>query len=80
MRDIMLKSIYSKGNLNKEFQDKDGNQIQFKKIFSISFMHINDKLDEQLFLKINNGKILIIDDSFGSGSNYERIIKERLNI
>ncbi len=28
---------------------------------------INDKLDEQLFLKINNGKILIIDDSFGSG-------------
>ncbi len=31
------------------------------------FMHINDKLDEQLFLKINNGKILIIDDSFGSG-------------
>ena len=24
-------------------------------------------IDEQLFLKINNGKILIIDDSFGSG-------------
>ena len=27
----------------------------------------NDKLDEQLFLKVNNGNVLIIDDSFGSG-------------
>jgi len=31
------------------------------------FMHINDVLDEELFLKINNGNVLIIDDSFGSG-------------
>jgi hypoxanthine-guanine phosphoribosyltransferase len=66
MRDIMLKSIYSKGNLNKDFQVKMVTKSSLRRYFH-KFMHINDKLDEQLFLKINNGKILIIDDSFGSG-------------
>lgn len=66
MRDIMLKSIYSKGNLNKDFQVKMVTKPSLRRYFN-KFMHINDVLDEQLFLKINNGKILIIDDSFGSG-------------
>jgi len=66
MRDIMLKSVYSKGNLNKDFQVKMVTKPSLRRYFN-KFMHINDKLDEQLFLKINNGKILIIDDSFGSG-------------
>ena len=66
MRDIMLKSIYSKGNLNKDFQVKMVTKPSLRRYFN-KFMHINDELDEQLFLKINNGKILIIDDSFGSG-------------
>ena len=66
MRDIILKSIYSKGNLNKDFQVKMVTKPSLRRYFN-KFMHINDELDEQLFLKINNGKILIIDDSFGSG-------------
>jgi hypothetical protein len=66
MRDIMLKSLYSKGNLNKEFQVKMVTKSSLRRYFH-QFMHINDKLDEQLFLKVNNGNVLIIDDSFGSG-------------
>lgn len=66
MRDIMLKSIYSKGNLNKEFQVKMVTKSSLRRYFN-KFMHINDKLDEDLFLKINGGRVLIIDDSFGSG-------------
>lgn len=66
MRDIMLKSIYSSVNMNKEFQIKMVTKSSLRRYFT-KFMHINDKLDEQLFLKINNGKVLIIDDSFGSG-------------
>lgn len=66
MRDITLKSLYSKINMNKEFQVKMVTKSSLRRYF-YKFMHINDKLDEQLFLKINNGKVLIIDDSFGSG-------------
>lgn len=66
MRNIMLKSIYSSVNMNKEFQIKMVTKSSLRRYFT-KFMHINDKLDEQLFLKINNGKVLIIDDSFGSG-------------
>ena len=66
MRDITLKSLYSKTNLNKEFQVKMVTKSSLRRYFH-QFMHINDKLDEQLFLKVNNGNVLIIDDSFGSG-------------
>lgn len=77
MRDITLKSLYSKGNLNKEFQVKMVTKSSLRRYF-YKFMHINDKLDEQLFLKINNGRVLIIDDSFGSGVTIKessRVIK-----
>ena len=66
MRDIMLKSLYSSINLNKEFQIKMVTKSSLRRYFH-KFMHINDVLDEELFLKINNGNVLIIDDSFGSG-------------
>ena len=66
MRDIMLKSLYSSVNMNKEFQIKMVTKSSLRRYFH-KFMHINDVLDEELFLKINNSNILIIDDSFGSG-------------
>ena len=66
MRDIMLKSLYSTVNMNKEFQIKMVTKSSLRRYFH-KFMHINDVLDEELFLKINNSNILIIDDSFGSG-------------
>ena len=66
MRDITLRSLYSKINMDKEFQIKMVTKSSLRRYF-YKFMHINDKLDEEIFLKVNNGKILIIDDSFGSG-------------
>ena len=66
MRDIMLKSLYSSVNMNKSFQIKMVTKSSLRRYFH-KFMHINDVLDEELFLKINNSNILIIDDSFGSG-------------
>ena len=52
--------------MNKEFQIKMVTKSSLRRYFH-KFMHINDVLDEELFLKINNSNILIIDDSFGSG-------------
>ena len=60
----IVKEIYK--DMNKEFQIKMVTKSSLRRYFH-KFMHINDVLDEELFLKINNSNILIIDDSFGSG-------------